>query len=57
MNSGASEPRSASLFHRVYPLLIELWLLSVLLGFFVVRILGSGLGRRVLSAIGIRFAP
>lgn len=57
MNSGASEPRPTSLFLRFYPLLIELWLLSVLLGFFVVRILGSGLGRRVLSAIGIHSAP
>jgi hypothetical protein len=57
MNAGTRELRPASLFRRFYPLLIELWLLSVLLGFFIVRVLGSGLGRRVLSAIGIHSAP
>jgi hypothetical protein len=41
----------------MYPWLIEFWIASVLVGFFVVRILGSGLGQRVLSSFGIHATP
>jgi hypothetical protein len=47
----------SSLLHRLYPWLINLWIASVLIGFFVVRVLGSSLGHRVLSVLGIHAAP
>jgi hypothetical protein len=50
-------PSERPLLHRIYPLLIELWIASVLVGFFVVRVLGSSLGHRVLSTFGIHAAP
>jgi hypothetical protein len=49
--------RSRSFLEKIYPWLIEFWMAAVLLGFFVVRILGSGLGQRVLSSFGIRATP
>jgi hypothetical protein len=58
MTANSQTPRSEStLLHRIYPWLIELWIASVLVGFFVVRVLGSSLGHRVLSAFGIHAAP
>jgi hypothetical protein len=50
-------PAERPVLHRIYPLLIELWIASVLVAFFVVRVLGSSLGHRVLSAFGIHAAP
>ncbi len=38
----------------LYPWLIELWIASVLLVFFIIRVLGSGMGRRALSLLGLR---
>jgi hypothetical protein len=38
-----------SLFRRLYSIFIELWIASVLLIFFVVRILGSNMGQRLLT--------
>jgi hypothetical protein len=43
-----------SWFRRFFPWLIELWVASVLLAFFVVRILGSSLGQRLLALARLR---
>ena len=45
---------SPTILHRLYPWLIELWIASILLVFFIIRVLGSGMGQRVLSALGLR---
>jgi hypothetical protein len=49
--------RSQLRLEKLFPWLIELWIAAVLLGFFVVRILGSGLGQRLLSSLGIHATP
>jgi len=41
----------ASLFRRFYPILMELWIASVIFVFFVVRILGSNLGQRLFTFV------
>jgi hypothetical protein len=46
-----------SLFRRFYPWLIELWVAFVLLAFFVVRILGSSVGQRILALAGLHHSP
>lgn len=38
----------------LWPILIELWLSSILIGFFVVRILGSQTAHRILGHFGYR---
>jgi len=45
-----------SLLRRLYPVFIELWIAFVLIAFFVVRILGSNLGHRLLALIKHRLA-
>jgi hypothetical protein len=44
-------PSQASALQQLWPRLIELWLLAVLATFFVIRILGSETGRRVLHGL------
>jgi hypothetical protein len=41
---------------RLYPILIELWIALVLVVFFVVRIVGSNVGHRILTFIKHRLA-
>jgi hypothetical protein len=36
----------------LWPRLIELWLTAVLVGFFVIRVLGSQTAKRLLSGLG-----
>jgi len=45
---------SLAALRRLYPWLIELWIASILLVFFIIRVLGSGMGQRVLSVLGLR---
>jgi hypothetical protein len=33
---------------------MNLWIAAILLGFFIIRVLGSGTGQRVLSRLGLR---
>jgi hypothetical protein len=40
-----------SSLRRLYPIFIELWIAGVLAAFFVVRILGSHVGQRILAVI------
>jgi hypothetical protein len=57
MGTDATNPRPKSVAHRFYSWLIELWIAAVLIGFFIVRVLGSGLGQRLLSHFGIHRTP
>jgi hypothetical protein len=57
MKTGASGPLSQSILHRVYPWFIELWIVSVLIVFFLVRILGSSIGQRILALAGHHRLP
>ena len=52
-HTGRDEMRSEdrTLSARLRPLLIELWMAGILAGFFVVRILGSQTGQRILSGL------
>jgi len=57
MNGAAEAPTTArSFFQRLWPLLIELWIAYVLVAFFVIRILGSGLFQRLLTLLRLRLA-
>jgi hypothetical protein len=47
---------SRSFLQRLWPWLIELWIAYVLVSFFVIRILGSGLFQRVLALLRLRLA-
>lgn len=40
-----------TVFRRLYPVFIELWIAFVLVAFFVIRILGSSMGQRLVSII------
>lgn len=35
----------------VWPVLIELWMLAILVAFFVIRVVNSNLGRRILAKL------
>jgi hypothetical protein len=48
-NEGAEQRSFAA---RVWPVLIELWMAGLLAACFVIRILGSGLGQRLLARLG-----
>ncbi len=37
--------------YRLYSWLIELWIAAVLFVFFIIRVLGSGMGQRALSLL------
>jgi hypothetical protein len=39
--------------NRTYSWLMNLWIAAILLIFFVIRIIGSAVGQRVLSRIGL----
>jgi hypothetical protein len=45
-----------SLFQRLWPWLIELWIAYVLVAFFIIRILGSGLVQRLFTLLRLRLA-
>jgi hypothetical protein len=45
-----------SFLRRLWPWLIELWIAYVLVTFFIVRILGSGLVQRLLTLLRLRLA-
>ena len=47
-------PQSA--LSRLYPLLMELWIVFVLFAFFVVRVLGSSLGQRLIAFARLRLS-
>ena len=53
----APEEKQDSLGSRILRSLpgwaVDLWIFGILIAFFVIRILGSGTGRRVLYAIGL----
>jgi len=56
MNSETPTKNPLSRFLRALPgWVINLWISFVLIAFFVIRILGSSTGRRILSALGIRY--
>jgi hypothetical protein len=40
-----------ALLQTLWPRLIELWLAAVLVTFFIVRILGSSFGQRILNSL------
>lgn len=46
-----------SWFRRLYPWLIELWIASVLFVFFLVRVLGSSVGQRLLALLRLHQSP
>jgi len=55
MNGAAEAPITArSFLQRLWPWLIELWIAYVLVSFFVIRILGSGLFQRLLTVLRLR---
>lgn len=57
MNNETGNPTTApSLLQRIWPWLIELWIAYVLVAFFIVRILGSGLVQRLLTLLRLRLA-
>jgi hypothetical protein len=57
MNSGTQAPiASRSFLQQLWPWLIELWIAYVLLSFFIIRILGSGLIQRLLTVLRLRLA-
>jgi hypothetical protein len=43
--------RPSSALRRLWPRLIELWLLAVLDVFFLIRVLGSGSAQRILQSL------
>jgi len=45
-----------SFLQRLWPRLIELWIAYVLVAFFIIRILGSGLVQRLLTLLRLRLA-
>ena len=45
-----------SFLRRLWPRLIELWIAYVLVAFFIIRILGSGLVQRLLTLLRLRLA-
>jgi hypothetical protein len=55
MNSETQAPiASRSFLQQLWPWLIELWIVYVLVSFFVIRILGSGLVHRLLTLLRLR---
>jgi hypothetical protein len=57
MSNKAGNPTTAPSFRqRLWPWLIELWIAYVLVAFFIVRILGSGLVQRLLTLLRLRLA-
>lgn len=48
-NEGAE---TRSMGTRLWPALIELWMAGLLAAFFVIRILGSSVGQRLLARLG-----
>jgi hypothetical protein len=55
MNSAAKASTSGPPFlQRRWPWLIELWMAYVLVSFFIIRILGSGLVQRLLALLRLR---
>jgi hypothetical protein len=51
------QPRQWKFASAIWPRLIELWLASILITFFVVRILGSRFVQHVLGGLGHRHLP
>lgn len=45
-----------SFLRRLFPVFIELWLASILLAFFVIRMLGSQMGQRFFALVRHWFA-
>jgi hypothetical protein len=41
-------PKHLALFGACWPIFIELWLAFVLVSFFIIRVLGSNLGQRII---------
>jgi hypothetical protein len=39
------------ILRRVWPTLVELWMLAIVVAFFVIRIVNSNLARRVLAEL------
>ena len=57
MSSEPENPtRTPSFLQRLWPWLIELWIAYVLVAFFIIRILGSGLVQRLLTLLRLRLA-
>jgi len=57
MTTEAKDPTTApSLLQRLWPWLIELWIAYVLVSFFIIRILGSGLVQRLVTLLRLRLA-
>lgn len=57
MSNEAGNPTTEpSLLQRLWPWLIELWIAYVLVAFFIIRILGSGLVQRLLTLLRLRLA-
>jgi hypothetical protein len=57
MSSQAKDSTAVpSLLQRLWPWLIELWIAYVLVTFFVVRIIGSGMVQRFLTLVRLRLA-
>ena len=50
-NDTVDAPKHPPLFGACWPILIELWLAFVLISFFIVRVLGSNLGQRIISRL------
>ena len=46
-----SRGAAGSRFRRYGPIFAELWIVGVTIGYFAIRILGSGLGRRYLHVL------
>jgi hypothetical protein len=55
-NEAGTPTATPSFFQRLWPRLIELWVAYVLISFFIIRILGSGLVQRLLSLLRLRLA-
>jgi len=55
--NGENPGSNKSPLSRLQPLLIELWIAAVLLTFFVIRVLGSSIGQRVLAHVGLHRSP
>lgn len=57
MSSELEDPTATpSFLQRLWPWLIEAWIAYVLVTFFIVRILGSGLVHRLLTLLRLRLA-
>jgi hypothetical protein len=47
------KPTTKALWRNLWPMIIDLWVASVLLFFIALRVIGSNTGKHLLKALGI----